>query len=110
MPTTLPPGLVLAAICKRESPEDAAIIHPKHKANGVKSLKELPEGSVIGTSSLRREAALRAQFPTFDIKTIRGNIQTRLAKLDEHDDYDAMIVAACGFRRGGLGERIDEVR
>lgn len=109
MPTTLPPGLVLGAICKRESPEDAAIIHPKHKANGITSLKQLPEGSVIGTSSLRREAALRSMFPTFDIKTIRGNIQTRLAKLDEHDDYDAMIVAACGFRRGGLGDRIDEL-
>ncbi|TMW68033.1 hypothetical protein Poli38472_007705 [Pythium oligandrum] len=109
MPTTLPPGLVLGAICKRESPEDAVIIHPKHKANGVLKLKDLPEGSVIGTSSLRREALLRSQNPTFEIKTIRGNIQTRLAKLDEADDYDAIIVAACGFRRGGLGDRIDEL-
>ncbi|CEG48440.1 porphobilinogen deaminase [Plasmopara halstedii] len=109
MPTTLPDGLVLAAITKRESPEDAAIIHPKHKANGVKSLKELPDNSVIGTSSLRREALLRRQFPTFEIKTLRGNIQTRLAKLDEHDDYDAIVVAACGFRRGNLGDRIDEI-
>lgn len=48
-------------------------------------------------------------YPSFQIKTIRGNIQTRLAKLDEHDDYDAIIVAACGFRRGGLGARIDEL-
>lgn len=110
MPTALPTGLVLGGICKRESPEDAAIIHPKHKANGITSLSGLPEGSVIGTSSLRREALLRSQYPTFEIKTIRGNIQTRLAKLDEHDDYDAIIVAACGFRRGGLGDRIDEVR
>ncbi|TDH74234.1 hypothetical protein CCR75_001470 [Bremia lactucae] len=109
MPTTLPEGLVLAAITKRESPEDAAIIHPKHKAKGVKSLKELPKGSIIGTSSLRREALLRSQFPTFQIKTLRGNIQTRLAKLDEHDEYDAIIVAACGFRRGNLGHRIDEI-
>ncbi|KAK1946759.1 Porphobilinogen deaminase [Phytophthora citrophthora] len=109
MPTTLPDGLILAAITKRESPEDAAVIHPKHKANGVKTLKELPEGSIIGTSSLRREALLRSQFPTFEIKTLRGNIQTRLAKLDEHDDYDAIIVAACGFRRGELGDRIDEI-
>lgn len=59
MPTTLPPGLVLAAICKRESPEDAVIIHPKHKANGVKTLNQLPTGSIIGTSSLRREALIR---------------------------------------------------
>ncbi|GAB9463236.1 hypothetical protein Gpo141_00000702 [Globisporangium polare] len=109
MPTTLPPGLVLGAICKRESPEDAAIIHPKHKQNGILRLADLPEGSTIGTSSLRREALLRSLFPTFEIKTIRGNIQTRLAKLDEHEDYDAIIVAACGFRRGGLGDRIDEL-
>ncbi|ETK71311.1 porphobilinogen deaminase, variant [Phytophthora nicotianae CJ01A1] len=109
MPTTLPDGLVLAAITKRESPEDAAVIHPKHKEKGIKTLKDLPEGSVIGTSSLRREALLRSQFPTFEIKTVRGNIQTRLAKLDEHDDYDAIIVAACGFRRGELGDRIDEI-
>ncbi|KAF1784390.1 Porphobilinogen deaminase, dipyrromethane cofactor binding site [Phytophthora cactorum] len=109
MPTTLPDGLVLAAITKRESPEDAAVIHPKHKEKGIKTLKELPEGSVIGTSSLRREALLRSQFPTFEIKVLRGNIQTRLAKLDEHDDYDAIIVAACGFRRGELGDRIDEI-
>ncbi|RLN06493.1 hypothetical protein BBJ28_00018792, partial [Nothophytophthora sp. Chile5] len=109
MPTTLPPGLVLGAVCKRESPEDAAIIHPKHKAKGVTTLKDLPEGSIIGTSSLRREALLRSQYPTFEIKTVRGNIQTRLAKLDEHDDYDAIIVAACGFRRGEMGDRIDEL-
>ncbi|GAB9463230.1 hypothetical protein Gpo141_00000697 [Globisporangium polare] len=109
MPTTLPPGLVLGAICKRESPEDAAIIHPKHKQNGILRLADLPEGSVIGTSSLRREALLLRLFPTFQIKMIRGNIHTRLAKLDEHDDYDAIIVAACGFRRGGLGDRIDEL-
>ncbi|KAF1323640.1 Porphobilinogen deaminase, partial [Globisporangium splendens] len=109
MPTTLPNGLVLGAICKRESPEDAAIIHPKHKQNGIKCLKDLPAGSIVGTSSLRREALLRSQYPTFEIKTIRGNIQTRLAKLDEHGEYDAIIVAACGFRRGGLGDRIDEL-
>ncbi|GLD95883.1 hypothetical protein PINS_up004561 [Pythium insidiosum] len=109
MPTQLPAGLVLGAICKRESPEDAVIIHPKHKANGITKLRDLPAGSVIGTSSLRREALVRSQNPTFEIKTIRGNIQTRLAKLDEHDDYDAIIVAACGFRRGGLGDRIDEL-
>ncbi|CAH0482826.1 unnamed protein product [Peronospora belbahrii] len=109
MPTTLPDGLVLAAITKRESPEDAAVIHPKHKAKGLTTLNELPEGSVIGTSSLRREALLRSQFPSFEIKTLRGNIQTRLAKLDKGDDYDAIIVAACGFRRGDLGERLDEI-
>ncbi|KAI9918980.1 hypothetical protein PsorP6_011975 [Peronosclerospora sorghi] len=109
MPTTLPDGLVLAAITKRESPEDAVVIHPKHKANGRATLKELPKGSVIGTSSLRREALVRNQFPSFQIKTLRGNIQTRLAKLEDANEYDAIIVAACGFRRGNLGDRIDEV-
>lgn len=109
MPTILPEGLILAAITKRKSPEDAAIIHPKHKANGITHLKDLPKGSVIGTSSLRREALLRSLYPDFEIKTLRGNIQTRLAKLDEHDEYDAIIVAACGFRRGELGHRIDEI-
>lgn len=59
MPTTLPAGLVLGGITKRESPEDAAIIHPKHKQNGVARLADLPAGSTIGTSSLRREALLR---------------------------------------------------
>ncbi|TMW68032.1 hypothetical protein Poli38472_007704 [Pythium oligandrum] len=109
MPTTLPPGLVLGAICKRESPEDAVIIHPKHKANGISKLNDLPEGSVIGTSSLRREALLLRQSPTFKIKTIRGNIQTRLAKLENADDYDAIVIAACGYRRVGLGDRLDEI-
>ncbi|EGZ20831.1 hypothetical protein PHYSODRAFT_328896 [Phytophthora sojae] len=101
MPTTLPEGLP-AAITKREIPEDAAVIHPKHKTKGLTTLKQLPEGSVIGTDSLRREALLRKQFPTFEI-------QTRQAKLDDHDDYDAIIVAACCFRLGELGDRIDEI-
>ncbi|EGZ12115.1 hypothetical protein PHYSODRAFT_336580 [Phytophthora sojae] len=107
IPTTLPEGL-LAAITKREIPEDAAVIHPKHKTKGL-TLTQLPEGSIIGTGSLRREAPLRKQFPTFEIKTLGGNIQTRQAKLDEHDDYDAIIVAACCFRLGALGDRIDEI-
>lgn len=53
---------------------------------------------------------MRSQYRSFEIKAIRGSIQTRLAKLDEADDYDAIVVAACGFRRGGLGDRIDEVQ
>ncbi|CAI5719104.1 unnamed protein product [Hyaloperonospora brassicae] len=67
MPTTLPAGLVLAAITKRESPEDAAILHPKHKAKGLTTLKQLPEKSVIGTSLLRREAVIRSQFPSVEL-------------------------------------------
>ncbi|KAF0698012.1 Aste57867_11343 [Aphanomyces stellatus] len=109
MPTNLPPGLVLGAICKRESPEDAVIIHPKHKAEGRTTLQQLPEGSIVGTSSLRREALILRLYPHLTIKTIRGNIQTRLSKLDDHDEFDAIVVAAAGFRRGGLGKRIDQL-
>ncbi|KDO30312.1 porphobilinogen deaminase [Saprolegnia parasitica CBS 223.65] len=109
MPTVLPESLVLGAVCERESPEDAVIIHPKHKANGITTLEDLPKDSIIGTSSLRREALLLKLYPHVQVKTIRGNIQTRLAKLDNEDDYDAIVVAAAGFRRGGLGDRIDQL-
>ncbi|OQS04902.1 porphobilinogen deaminase [Thraustotheca clavata] len=109
MPTVLPEGLVLGAVCERESPEDAVIFHPKHRNNGIKTLEALPKDSIIGTSSLRRESLLLKLYPHVKVKTIRGNIQTRLAKLDDHDDYDAIVVAAAGFRRGGLGDRIDQL-
>ncbi|OQR96795.1 porphobilinogen deaminase [Achlya hypogyna] len=109
MPTVLPDNLVLGAVCERESPEDAVIIHPKHKANDITTLDDLPKDSIIGTSSLRREALLLKLYPHVKVKTIRGNIQTRLSKLDDADDYDAIVVAAAGFRRGGLGDRIDQL-
>lgn len=109
MPTCLPEGLVLGAICKRESPEDAVILHPKHRKTGCTALSGLPANAIIGTSSLRREALLLRLYPGVQIKTIRGNIQTRLQKLQDGDEYDAIVVAAAGFRRGGLEHEIDEL-
>ncbi|TDR76507.1 hydroxymethylbilane synthase [Paludibacterium purpuratum] len=99
VPMVLPDGFALAAICTREDPCDAFV------SNRYQSLAELPDGAVVGTSSLRREAQLRARFPRLVIRPLRGNVQTRLAKLD-NGDYDAIILAAAGLKRLGLVERI----
>ncbi|KPN74883.1 hydroxymethylbilane synthase [Neisseria sp. 74A18] len=99
VPMVLPEGFALAAICERANPFDAFV------SNRYTRLEELPEGAVVGTSSLRREAQLRARYPHLNIKPLRGNVQTRLAKLD-NGDYDAVILAAAGLQRLGLDERI----
>ncbi|MDR4516933.1 MAG: hydroxymethylbilane synthase [Nitrosomonas sp.] len=99
MPMIVPEGFVLAAITEREDPRDAFV------SNQYKSLDELPEGSIVGTSSLRRESQLRAQLPHLEIKPLRGNVQTRLRKLDE-GQYAAIILAAAGLKRLALSERI----
>jgi len=99
VPMHLPEGFVLAAIGEREDPHDAFV------SNQFSSLAELPAGSVVGTSSLRRESQLRARFPHLKIEPLRGNVQTRLRKLDE-GQYAAIILAAAGLKRLGLGERI----
>ena len=99
VPMHLPPGFVLACIGEREDPHDAFV------SNHHASLQELPTGSVVGTSSLRRESQLRARFPHLNIEPLRGNVQTRLRKLDE-GKYAAIILAAAGLKRLGLGERI----
>lgn len=99
MPTELPEGLVLGAITKRENPFDAFV------SNTYASLEELPEGAVVGTSSLRRQAQLLALRPDLQIRMLRGNVQTRLRKLDE-GEYDAIILAAAGLKRLGLENRI----
>ena len=101
VPMVLPEGFALAAIASREDPRDAFV------SNHFASLAELPPGSVVGTSSLRREAQLRARFPHLTIKPLRGNVGTRLAKLDA-GEYDAIVLAAAGLKRLGLGERIRE--
>lgn len=95
----LPEGFVLAAIGEREDPRDAFV------SNNFKSLEELPTGSVVGTSSLRRQSQLQARFPHLKIDPLRGNVQTRLRKLDE-GQYAAIILAAAGLKRLGLGDRI----
>uniref|UniRef100_A0A8D0CI38 hydroxymethylbilane synthase n=1 Tax=Scleropages formosus TaxID=113540 RepID=A0A8D0CI38_SCLFO len=106
LPTSLPPGFTIGAVLKRETPYDAVILHPK-KA-GL-TLDTLPEGSVIGTSSLRRAAQLKRRFPHLEFKDIRGNLNTRLKKLDDHDDYSAIILAAAGLRRLGWESRISQI-
>jgi len=99
VPMHMPPGFILCCIGKREDPRDAFVSN--HHAN----LEALPPGSVVGTSSLRRESQLRARFPHLKIEPLRGNVQTRLRKLDE-GLYAAIILAAAGLKRLGLGERI----
>ncbi len=99
VPMELPDGFALAAICEREDPRDAFV------SNTYASLAELPPGSVVGTSSLRRECQLRARFPQLDVRPLRGNVQTRLRKLDE-GEYDAILLAAAGLKRLKLDDRI----
>ena len=130
MPTNLPPGLILAGICAREDPRDAVVMSIRHAATGFKRLEDLPIGSVIGTSSLRREAFLRRCYPHLVPTVVRGNLNTRLRKLDalpepvsngggsgiSHDElvapagkpvaYDALLLASAGLIRMGWGGRI----
>jgi len=99
VPMDFPEGLGLAVICPREDARDAFV------SNTFKSLDDLPHGSVVGTSSLRRQCQLLASRPDLTIKFLRGNVQTRLQKLDA-GEYDAIILAAAGLIRLGLKERI----
>ena len=99
MPTELPDGLTLAAIPEREDPRDALI---------GRKLEDLPAGARVGTGSLRRAAQLRALRPDLQIEDIRGNVDTRLRKLDE-GRYDAIVLASAGLRRLGLENRIAEI-
>lgn len=105
LPTRLPEGLVLAAITERENPADALVVHEKYKD---KQIDTLPEGAVIGTSSLRRLAQLRHHFPHLTFKDVRGNLNTRLSKLDA-GEYDGLILAAAGLQRLGMGDRIHQI-
>lgn len=102
MPTEQPEGLVLAAISERHDPRDAVVSRSRAR------LAKLPMGAVVGTSSLRRKAQLMAAFPNLAFKDVRGNVNTRLAKLDA-GEYDALIMAKAGLERLGLGGRITEV-
>ena len=98
---SLPAGLHIAAVCEREDPRDAFV------SRRFASLAALPPGSRVGTSSLRRQCQLRASYPQFEVVTLRGNVNTRLAKLDA-GDYDALLLAVAGLKRLGFGERIRE--
>ena len=99
VPMAFPAGLGLGVICAREDPSDAFV------SNQYRTLEELPAGSVVGTSSLRRECQLRSRRPDLDIKFLRGNVNTRLRKLDEAE-YDAIILASAGLIRLGFAGRI----
>ena len=99
VPMDFPEGLGLYCICEREDPRDAFV------SNTFKSLDELPAGSIVGTSSLRRQAQLLSRRPDLEIRFLRGNVNTRLAKLDA-GEYDAIILAAAGLIRLGFEERI----
>ena len=102
VPMELPPGFALGAIMEREDPRDAFV------SNKFDALDALPAGAVVGTSSLRREAQLRSRYPRLVVTSLRGNLDTRLAKLDR-GDHDAIILAAAGLKRLGLGGRIRSV-
>ena len=99
VPMVLPEGLILGAYCKRHAPTDAFV------SNQYASLDDLPAGAILGTSSLRRECQIRTARPDLTIKSLRGNVGTRLAKLDA-GEYDAIILATSGLQRLGLDERI----
>ncbi|MEB3200059.1 MAG: hydroxymethylbilane synthase [Synechococcaceae cyanobacterium] len=105
LPTNLPEGLMLGCITEREDPADALVVHSRHRDH---SLASLPEGSVVGTSSLRRLAQLRHHYPHLQFKDVRGNVLTRLEKLDA-GEYDCLILAAAGLERLGLADRIHEL-
>jgi hydroxymethylbilane synthase len=99
VPMDLPDGFALACVMEREDPRDA-LVSPKYA-----SLADLPQGGVVGTSSLRRVVLLRALRPDLKIEPLRGNLDTRLRKLDE-GQYDAIVLAAAGLKRLGLAQRI----
>ena len=101
VPIEFPDGLHLAAILEREDPTDAFV------SNKYASLSELPANARIGTSSLRRECQLKERFPNSEVIPLRGNVNTRLAKLDA-GDYDAIILASAGLKRLGMADCITE--
>ena len=102
VPMDLPEGFDLACVMEREDPRDALV------SNRFHSLDELPQGSVVGTSSLRRIVLLRALRPDLRIEPLRGNLDTRLRKLDD-GQYEAIVLAAAGLKRLGLGHRIRQI-
>lgn len=102
VPMVLPEGFALTAVMEREDPRDA-LVAPQ--GSTLTSLDELPPGAIVGTSSLRREAMVRGRYPHLQVNSLRGNLDTRLGKLDR-GDYAVIILAASGLKRLGLGHRI----
>ncbi|TGZ63658.1 hypothetical protein CRM22_006801 [Opisthorchis felineus] len=120
VPTSMPEGLVLGCVFDRTSPEDVVLMSPKNRG---RKLRDLPEGSIVGTSALRRSATLKRLYPHLNFISIRGNLNTRLNKLDLESEtvtkevdttvrtvrYDAIVLAKAGIERLGWADRIDEV-
>jgi len=102
VPMHLESEFALAAVLAREDPRDCMV------SNHYRTLEDMPEGARIGTSSLRRELMLRSRFPRLSIGAIRGNVGTRLAKLDK-GEFDALVLAAAGLKRLGFAERIGQI-
>jgi hydroxymethylbilane synthase len=106
MPTQLPPKCEICCIMEREDPRDAVVMKAGSK---YKSLLELPEGAVVGTSSVRRSAQVKRKYPHLKFKDVRGNVGTRLSKLDAEDgEYACLILAAAGLLRMDFGARITQ--
>lgn len=107
LPTVLPEGMYLGAVMEREDPNDALVLSPKFAGH---TLATLPAGSVVGTSALRRVAQLKRKYPHLVYKDVRGNLNTRLAKLDNPEgEYAAIILAVAGLVRLDMGDRISNV-
>ncbi len=102
LPTQLPDNLMLGGITSRENPADALVLNEKYQGYTIDTL---PAGAVVGTSSLRRLAQLRHHFPHLEFKDVRGNLNTRLRKVDS-GDYDALVLAVAGLERLGMGDRV----
>ena len=101
VPVEFPEGLMLHTICQREDPRDAFV------SNKYQELETLPKGAIVGTSSLRRQCQIKSMRPDLDIRDLRGNVNTRLRKLDE-EQYDAIILAAAGLIRLNMADRIKQ--
>ena len=102
VPNELPPNFKIAAVTKRANPFDAFL------SNKFSAIEKMPKGAVIGTSSLRRSAQILSFFPNLKVENLRGNVDTRLKKLDA-GNFDAIILAAAGLERLGYGERINQI-
>ncbi len=98
---TLPDGLFIPVICPREDPTDAFV------SNRYKSLGEMPEGAIVGSCSLRRRCQIQASYPHLEVRNLRGNVNTRLSRLD-NGDYDALILATAGLKRLEFHDRIQQ--
>ncbi|AFZ50105.1 hydroxymethylbilane synthase [Dactylococcopsis salina] len=104
LPTQLPEGLMLGCVSTRENPADALVLNQAYQGYTIQTL---PEGAVVGTSSLRRLAQLRYHYPSLVFKDVRGNLNTRLKKLDA-GEYDALVLAVAGLQRLGMGDRVSQ--